>query len=98
MSYRLPIPFPKIAQMDDHQIVSALLKYAPVETTEFFYGQTYPVYKHLYNHYYTDCSEIVEFIHEVYVDVMTIRSTTKTSKLQIFKYNCSLKNYIGAAS
>ena len=81
--------------MNDHQVVDALLRYLPVETTEFFYGQTYPVYKHLYDCYFTDCSDIIEFIHEIYLDVMQIRPVSKTSKLQTFQHTCSLKNFVG---
>lgn len=98
MSFRLPIPFPHIANYTDRQIVDALIKRLSIETNEFFYGKSYPVFGSLYSRFYTDCSDIIDFIHDIYLDLLTTSKKTHKCKLETFKYQCSLKNWIGVVS
>lgn len=95
MSWRLPIPYPHIAKFTDPQMVEALLAHLSIETNEFFYGKAYPLFGALYSHYYTGCAEVVDFIHDIYIDIIEIKKETKKCKLQSFRYQCSLKNWIG---
>lgn len=93
--FRLPIPFPHVAKMSDPEVVAALLKHLATETAEFFYGKSYPVFKSLHGRYYTDCAEVVDFINEIYIDILSVGKDKKKCKLENFHYECSLKNWVG---
>ncbi len=94
----LPIKVIMILKWDDHQIVSALLSLIERPTWEFFYGKCYPVFKSLYSHYYTDCAEITDFIHDIYIDIMSSKDEDAHCKLELFKFRCALHNWVGVVS
>lgn len=95
---RLPIPFPYIAHWPDRRIVSSLLHLEQLPTAEFFYGKSYPVFKSLYDRYTTDCAEVIDFIHEIYIDILKPRQLGHRCKLETFNFKCSLKNWVGVVS
>ena len=95
---KLPIPYPYIAIWPDKRIVSSLLRMEQLPTAEFLYGKTYPVFKSLYDRYYTDCAEVIDFIHEIYVDFIEPRPISKLCKLETFNFKCSLKNWVGVVA
>lgn len=95
---KLPIPYPYIAIWPDKRIVTSLLRMEQLPTAEFLYGKTYPVFKSLHDRYYTDCAEVIEFIHEVYVDFIEPRPISKRCKLETFNFKCSLKNWVGVVA
>ena len=95
---RLPIPFPYITKWPDKKIVQSLLDFEQLPTAEFLYGKTYPVFKSLYDRYYTDCAEVIDFIHEVYIDFIEPRPISKRCKLETFNFKCSLKNWVGVVA
>lgn len=92
---KLPIPYTHIVLWPDRQIVPSLLRMEQLPTAEFLYGKTYPVFKSLYDRYYTNCAEVIDFIHEVYVDFIKPRPISKRCKLETFNFKCSLKNWVG---
>jgi len=95
---RLPIPFPYIVLWPDKKIVSSLLHFEQLPTAEFFYGKSYPVFKALYDRYYTDCAEVIDFIHEIYIDILKQREIGRRCKLETFNFKCSLKNWVGVVA
>ena len=95
---KLPIPYPYSAIWSDKKIVPSLLRMEKLPTAEFLYGKTYPVFKSLYDRYYTNCAEVIEFIHEVYVDFIEPRPISKRCKLETFNFKCSLKNWVGVVA
>lgn len=95
---KLPVLCKLIVGWNDHQIVPALLKYRPIPTEEFFYGKCYPMFKSLHSRYYTDCVEVLEFINEMYLDIMQPRTIGKKCKLELFNFQCSLHNWVGVIS
>lgn len=95
---KIPIPYPYIALWPDNKVVKSLLNFEQLPTAEFFYGKTYPVFKSLYNRYFTDCPEVIDFIHEIYVDIIEQRPVSKCCKLETFNYKCSLKNWVGVVA
>lgn len=95
---RPPIPFPYIALWPDKKIVSSLLHFEQLPTAEFFYGKSYPVFKSLYDRYTTDCAEVIDFIHEIYVDILKPRQVGHRCKLETFNYKCSLENWVGVVA
>lgn len=95
---RLPIPFTDIAPWPDKRIVPSLLNFEQLPTAEFLYGKTFPLFKSLYDRYYTECAEVIDFIHEVYVDFIEPRPISNRCKLETFNYKCSLKNWVGVVA
>lgn len=95
---KLPIPFPLIANWPDKKIVPSLLQFEQLPTAEFFYGKSYPVFKSLFSRYSTGCSEVIDFIHEIYIDILRPRQIGKRCKLETFNFRCSLKNWVGVVA
>ena len=98
MLIRLPIPFPNIKDKDDHQVVSWLLDRVEWATREFLYGRCYPIFKSLHNRFYSDCPELLEFIHEIYVDIIEPRKKSQKCKLETFNYQSTLYTWMGVVS
>lgn len=95
---KLPIPYPYIAKWPDQKIVPSLLHFEQLPTAEFFYGKSYPMFKSLYRRYTTGCAEVIDFIHEIYIDIIQPRRISKCCKLETFNYKCSLRNWVGVVA
>lgn len=95
---KLPIPYPYIAKWPDQKIVPSLLHFEQLPTAEFFYGKSYPMFKSLYRRYTTGCAEVIDFIHEIYIDIIQPRPISKRCKLETFNYKCSLRNWVGVVA
>lgn len=95
---KLPIPYPYIALWPDRKIVDALLALKELPTSQFLYGKSYPVFKSLHNRYYTDCAEVMDFIHDVYLEIIQPREIGNRCKLQTFNFRCSLCNWVGVVA
>lgn len=78
----------------DEEIVHLILHRNEEETIRFLYQQCYPLFKSVYNKYYTDCSTCVEFINQIYLLIMTPRKSTGVSPLQTFGFRCSLTMWL----
>lgn len=98
MKIHIPIPYPNIKDKDDHQIVEWLLKRVEWATNEFLYGRCYPIFKSLFDRFYTDCPELRDFIDEIYIDIMEPRKISKKCKLETFGYRSSLYTWMGVVS
>lgn len=98
MSIRLPIPSPRIKDVDDHKIVAWLLKRVEWATQQFFYGRCYPIFKSLHSRFYTASPELIDFIHDIYIDIMEPRRKSEKCKLQTFGYQSTLYTWIGVVS
>ena len=94
MKFRLPIPYDHIASWPDTMIVPSLLRFEELPTAEYFYGKTYPMFKSLFIHYATDGSTVLDFIHDIYLDLLQPRTLSKKCKLETFNFNCALHNWI----
>lgn len=73
---------------DDLLIAKALIRRDEWVTRRFFYQQCYPLFKSIYDNYYTDCACCKEFIDEIYVVVL---SPGKTGK-------CQMENFRGEST
>lgn len=80
--------------LDDALIVSALLSRDPKITRHFLYRQCYPLFKALFDKYYTDCDTLTEFINQLYLFIMVPRPGTGKSKLEQFGFKCSLTMWL----
>lgn len=79
---------------DDQRIVEALLQRDSRVTQQYLYIKCYPLFKSIYDNYYTDSESCVEFINEIYVHLMTPDIETGLCKLQSFKFNSTLTTWI----
>ena len=83
-----------IANLTDQQIVQAILDRDTYITKEFLYRKCYPLFKSVYDKYYTDCETCIELINEIYVYIMIPQKKTGVSKLAAFGYRCTLTMWL----
>lgn len=81
-------------EINDHDIVVALLQRNENVTREFFYRRCYPLFKSVYDNYHTDCSSCMEFIGEIYIHIMSPQKTTGLCKLEQFKFQSTLFTWL----
>lgn len=74
---------------DDIDIANALIKRNEAVTRDYFYRRCYPLFKSIYDNYYTDCSSCLEFINEIYLLVLTPSRQSG---------HCQLENYRGEST
>lgn len=82
--------------MTDQQIVTALINRDREVTRAFFYVNCYPLFNSIFEHYYTDCDNCVEFINEMYIYMMSPQQSTGRSKLETFRFESTLYTWIKA--
>ena len=70
---------------EDLQIARALIQRDEDVTRQYFYQQCYPLFKSVFDHYYTDCSSCKEFIDEIYVLVMAPSRLNGRCQLESFR-------------
>ena len=78
----------------DLLIAKAILQRDVKTTLDYMYRECYPMFKALYNQYYTDCQNCKEFIDEVYTIVMTHGVKTGYCPLQNYRGESSLKTWL----
>ena len=74
---------------EDLRIAQALINRDEAITRSYFYRHCYPLFKSIFNHYYTDCNNCKEFIDEIYIVVLA--PNKKTGK-------CQMENYRGEST
>ena len=80
--------------MDDRMIVNAILLRDQKVTQQYLYIKCYPLFKSIFENYYTDCQSCVEFINEIYMFLLTPRKDTGLCKLQTFLFGSTLMTWI----
>lgn len=60
----------------DLQIAKSLINKDEMVTRKYFYQQCYPLFKSIYDNYYTDCANCKEFIDEIYIVVLAPSKAT----------------------
>lgn len=78
----------------DQEIVKAILNRDALITKEYLYRKCYPLFKAIYNKYYTDCETPIEFINEIYVYICIPHPKTRRSKLENFGFRCTLTMWL----
>lgn len=76
--------------LTDKEIVRAILHKDSKVTIDFLYKQCYPLFKSIYDRYYTDCESWNELVNEIYIYIMMPGKETGISKLASFQFRCSL--------
>lgn len=86
-----------IIYTEDLQIARALIKHDERITRNFFYRKCYPLFKSIYDNYYTDCTSVKEFIDEIYIVVLAPSKITGKCQMQNFKGESSLMSWLKSA-
>ena len=79
---------------EDLQIAKALIKRDNLVTRKYFYQQCYPLFKSIYENYYTDCTNCKEFIDEIYIVVLAPSKTTGKCQMENFRGESTLASWI----
>lgn len=84
----------EIEHYTDQEIVKAILDRDTIVTKEFLYRKCYPLFKAVYDKYYTDCESCFELINEIYVYIVIPQKKTNISKLAAFGFRCTLTMWL----
>ncbi len=74
--------------LDDIQIAKSLIKRDEAVTRRYYYEQCYPLFKSIYDNYYTDCKCCKEFMDEIYLLVIAPGKSGK----------CQMENFRGEST
>ena len=75
-------------------IVNAILLRDQRVTQQYLYIKCYPLFKSVYDNYYTDCQSCIEFINEIYVHLLMPNKNTNLCKLQSFQFGSTLTTWL----
>ena len=81
-------------QLDDQIVVNAILARNQRVTQQYLYIKCYPLFKSIFDNYYTDCQTCMEFINEIYIHLLTPNKSTGICKLQSFKFGSSFATWL----
>ena len=81
---------------EDLAIAKAILDRDENVTRHYFYGKCYPLFRSIYNRYYTDCTCCKEFIDEIYILILSPGKETGRCQLDNFKGESSLASWLKA--
>lgn len=81
----------------DLQIANALLNRDEQVTRNYFYQQCYPLFKSIYDSYYTDCTCCKEFMDEIYIVVLSPSKTTGKCQMENFRGESTLASWLKTA-
>ena len=79
---------------EDLQIAQSLIRRDIDITRKFFYQQCYPLFKSIYDNYYTDCINCKEFIDEIYIVVLAPSKITGKCQMENFRGESTLVSWI----
>ena len=83
-----------IAKMTDREIAAAILSRDTAVTKEYLYRKCSPLFKSLFNIYYSDCDSWVELANEIYVYILLPHKVTGICKLAQFNFGCTLTQWL----
>ena len=74
--------------MSDQEIVRGILDRDVEQTKQYPFWEYYPLFKSVWNKYYTGCISCVEFINTIYVYIMTPGLQSVKSPLESSGFRC----------
>lgn len=80
--------------LKDEDIVRAILRRDSEVTKYFLYKKCFPLFKSIYDRYYTDCASWDELAAEIYVYIMVPGKKTGICKLAAFQFRCTLTEWL----
>lgn len=81
----------------DLQIAKALIGRDDGTTRSYFYQQCYPLFKSIYDNYYTDCVTCKEFIDEIYIVVLAPSNVTGKCQMENYRGESTLASWLKTA-
>lgn len=81
----------------DLQIAKSLISRDEMVTRKYFYQQCYPLFKSIYDNYYTDCTNCKEFIDEIYILVLAPSKVTGKCQMENFRGESTLTSWLKTA-
>ena len=82
---------------EDLQIAKALIQRDNMVTRKYFYQHCFPLFKSIFDNYYTDCTDYKEFIDEIYIVVLTPSKITGKCLMENYRGESSLASWIKTA-
>lgn len=82
---------------EDLQIAKSLIKRDEQITRKYFYQQCYPLFKSIYDNYYTDCVSCKEFMDEIYIVVLAPSKITHKCQMENFRGESTLTSWLKSA-
>ena len=83
-----------IESLTDKEIVEGILSLNERITKTFLYDKCYPMFKSRYDRYYTDCTNCIEFINQIYIHIMVPGPKSSKAPLKTFAYGCKFTNWL----
>ena len=83
---------------EDLKIAQALIRRDEELTRYYLYQKCYPLFKSIYDRYYTDCTCCREFINEIYILILTPSKATGQCQLEHFRGESSLITWLKTIS
>lgn len=81
----------------DLRIAQSLINKDEQITRKYFYQQCYPLFKSIYDNYYTDCENCKEFIDEIYIVVLAPSKATGKCQMENFRGESTLTSWLKTA-
>mgnify|MGYP000740837342 FL=1 len=82
---------------EDLLIAKTLIRRDNMLTRKYFYQQCFPLFKSIYDNYYTDCANYKEFIDEIYIVVLAPSKTSGKYLMENFRGESTLTSWIKTA-
>lgn len=82
---------------EDLKIAKSLINRDERVTRRYYYEQCYPLFKSIYDNYYTDCKCCKEFMDEIYITVLAPSKTTGKCQMENFRGESTLASWLKTA-
>lgn len=81
---------------EDLKIAYSLLNKDEDVIRKYLYVRCWPLFKSIFDNYYTDCDSCVEFIHEIYTLILTPSKATGHCQLENYRGESTLTSWLKA--
>ena len=82
---------------EDLQIAKSLINRDERVTRDYYYKDCYPLFKSIYDNYYTDCKCCKEFMDEIYIVVLAPSKITGKCQMENFRGESTLRSWLKTA-
>ena len=82
---------------EDLQIAKSLINRDERVTRDYYYKECYPLFKSIYDNYYTDCKCCKEFMDEIYIVVLAPSKITGKCQMENFRGESTLRTWLKTA-
>lgn len=87
-------PFKAKIFSEDLQKRDALLRRDERFIRTFLYSDCFPLFKSIFDNYDTDCEDVIELMHEIYLLILTPSKTTNRCQLENYRGESSLMSWL----